>query len=49
MHFEAHPLQIVRGKKQHLYDDRDNCYLDCINYIAHGKVLLVAGRIVVLH
>ena len=28
LHFEAHPLRIVRAKKQYLYDDAGNRYLD---------------------
>jgi 4-aminobutyrate aminotransferase-like enzyme len=29
------PLKIVRGAGQHLYDDADRRYLDCVNNVAH--------------
>lgn len=29
------PLHIVRGWRQHLYDDEGRAYLDCVNNVAH--------------
>lgn len=37
--FRADPLKIVRGSGQYLYDEHDNRYLDCINNVAHGKLI----------
>jgi 4-aminobutyrate aminotransferase-like enzyme/Ser/Thr protein kinase RdoA (MazF antagonist) len=30
-----HPLHIIRGWKQHLYDATGRAYLDCVNNVAH--------------
>jgi len=30
-----HPLHIIRGWKQHLYDSTGRAYLDCVNNVAH--------------
>ena len=35
--FQDDPLKIVRGRGQYLFDGDGNCYLDCINNVAHGK------------
>lgn len=34
--YKSNPLKIVRAKGQYMYDERGNCYLDCINNVAHG-------------
>ena len=33
--FYDHPIKIVRGWMQHLYDDEGRCYLDLYNNVAH--------------
>ncbi|XP_078490317.1 5-phosphohydroxy-L-lysine phospho-lyase [Ciona intestinalis] len=33
--FRHDPLMIVKGKKQYMYDENGNQYLDCINNVAH--------------
>lgn len=34
--YKSNPLKIVRAEGQHMYDEKGNRYLDCINNVAHG-------------
>jgi hypothetical protein len=35
--YPTHPLKIVRGRGQFLYDDAGVEFLDCVNNVCHGK------------
>lgn len=39
--YKSDPLKIVRGQGQYMYDEEGTRYLDCINNVAHGKLLPV--------
>lgn len=37
--FSNDPVKIVKAKGQYMYDENGRQYLDCINNVAHGKLM----------
>lgn len=35
--FAADPIKIVRARRQYMFDERGEQYLDCVNNVAHGE------------
>lgn len=50
VHYSAvHPLNIIRGRGQFLYDENNQAYLDCINNVTHGNNYYTLAASVMLH
>ena len=40
MFFKADPLKIVSAKGQYMFNEKGEKYLDCINNVTHGTIII---------